>query len=177
MAADTMTYDPFEPFAGPGTNSPPPSDRWMPILPAPHPLPASIRHGRYGTPSEVWQYLDPGGSLLYAVCRFDPPDSKKEILPFSCGADDWRSKAPPQPRPLYGLARLAARPSAPVLVVEGEKAAEAARAVFPEVVVISWHGGAHAVAKADWTPLRERKVAVWPDADGPGRKAAADVVK
>src|SRR3954464_11141347 len=68
MAADTMTYDPLEPFAGPGTNSPPPSDRWMPILPAPHPLPASIRHGRYGTPSEVWQYLDPGGSLLYALC-------------------------------------------------------------------------------------------------------------
>jgi hypothetical protein len=78
------------------------------ILPAPLPLPATIRHQRLGTPSATWRYLDATGALLFAVCRFDPPRDRKQILPLTCGRDGWRWRAPPAPRPLYGLDRLAA---------------------------------------------------------------------
>ncbi len=83
--------------------------------------------------------------------------------------------APPAPRPLFGLDRLAARPDAPVLVVEGEKAADAATELFPGHACLSWQGGTNATAKADWTPLAGRSVAVWPDNDAPGRRAAEAV--
>jgi hypothetical protein len=38
-------------------------------------------------------------------------------------------------------------------------------------------GGAQAIGKADWTPLRGRRVVTWPDNDAPGGKAAADAAK
>jgi len=67
------------------------------------------------------------------------------------------------PRPLYGLDRLG---DGAVLVVEGEKCADAARAVLPpELSVVTWPGGSKAVGKADWSPLAGRKVIVWPDCD------------
>lgn len=90
----------------------------------------------------------------------------------------WRLKAEPDDaRPLYGLDRLAARPAAPVLLVEGEKTADAAGRIFPEFVVMTWPGGANAIAKVDFAPLNGRRVVVWPDADPPGRKAAAAAVR
>ena len=153
------------------------ADTWAPIMPAPRPLPAKLRHNRLGTPSAIWRYTDAAGDLLFIVARFDPPGARKEILPMTCGADGWRWKAPPAPRPLYGLDRLAAHPAAPVLVAEGEKVADAAAQAFPNLVPIAWLGGAQAVAKADWSALQGRRVVIWPDNDQPGRKAAADVAK
>jgi hypothetical protein len=147
------------------------------ILPAPLPLPATIRHRRLGEPSRVWEYRDAAGALLFLVARFDPPGERKQILPFTCGSDGWRWRAPPAPRPLYGLDRLAARPDATALMVEGEKTADAAATLFPDMVAVTWQGGALAVAKTDWQPLRARTVVVWPDNDDPGRKAATAVVK
>ena len=145
------------------------------IMPAPLALPANIRHLRHGKPSRVWEYRDGAGALLFAVARFDLPDRKKEVLPYSCGPDGWKWKAPPDPRPLYGLPDLAARPDAPVLIVEGEKAAEEAAGLFPERVAVTWQGGSNAVGKADWSALAGRRVVIWPDADAPGRKAAEAV--
>jgi hypothetical protein len=147
------------------------------ILPAPQPLPATLTHPKHGRPSAIWRYHNAGGELLFAVARFDPPGARKEILPLTCGADGWRWKAPPAPRPLYGLRDLAQRSAAPVLVVEGEKAADAAGKIFPDHVAIAWHGGAQALTKADWSALQGRRVVIWPDNDEPGRKAAAGVAK
>jgi hypothetical protein len=75
-----------------------------------------LEHNRHGAPSVVWRYLDAAGALLFAVARFDKPDGGKEVLPYCCGPEGWRWKAPPDPSPLYGLDRLAARPGAPVLL-------------------------------------------------------------
>jgi hypothetical protein len=147
------------------------------IMPAPLPLPESIYHQRLGEPSATWHYRDTEGRLLFVVARFDPPRDRKQILPYTCGPDGWRWRAPPAPRPLYGLDRLAARPDATVIVTEGEKTAEAAATIFPDMVSITWPGGALAVAKTDWQPLRARKVVVWPDNDDPGRRAAVQVAQ
>jgi putative DNA primase/helicase len=60
-----------------------------------------------------------------------------------------------------------------VVVVEGEKCADAAEAVFPDSVVMTSSGGSEAADQTDWSTLAGRKqVIIWPDADEPGRKYA-----
>lgn len=171
-----MAADRFAPLGATAQRAAPASDdAWAAILPAPLPPPEPLRHPRLGAPAAQWQYRDAAGALLFIVARFDPPGRRKQILPLACGAEGWRWRAPPAPRVLFGLDRLAARPTAPVLVVEGEKAAEAAAARFPELVAMTWPGGARAVARADWSALAGRTVLAWPDNDAPGREAAAAV--
>lgn len=136
-----------------------------------------------GRPAAVWAYRDAGGQLLRYTLRFLKGDGEKEIRPATLWLPSpgkplrWRSKAEPGPRPLYGLDRLAARPSAQVLLVEGEKAADAAAAHFPHLVAMTWPGGAKGIGKADFRPLQGRQVVAWPDADDAGRKAAHDAAQ
>ena len=150
-----------------------------PVQPVPANAPEPrFQHPRHGRPAKVWTYLDGHGQTLGHVCRFDTGGGK-EILPHTLWRTDkgliWRWKAPNVPRPLYGLDQLAKRPDAPVLLVEGEKAADAAAALFSDHVVMTWPGGSKASAKADWTPLAGRMLAIWPDADQPGQSAALAV--
>ena len=112
----------------------------------------------------VWPY---GSGFL--VCRFPG----KKIRPLWWDGEAWRWKAPPAPRPLYRLDALRSRPDAPVLIVEGEKAADAAQRLFPEAVAITWPSGCKAIDKADWTPMAGRRCVLWPDADDVGRQAMA----
>jgi putative DNA primase/helicase len=136
-------------------------------------------HRMLGKPSQVWTYSDASGETLFYVCRFDLHGERKQFLPLSLWRENgrltWRWKAVPEPRPLYGLDRLAKRPDAPVAICEGEKSADAAARIFPNSVCITSPGGSQAASKADWSPLRGRRVPVWPDADKPGAKYAATV--
>jgi len=157
-----------------------PKGEWVCPVPAGAPD-ARGSHNRHGKPSAVWAYRDAGGRLIHWVCRFDKPDGSKEILPQTlwreAGRLGWRWGAAPVPRPLYGLDRLALAPAAPVLIVEGEKTADAAAGLFPGFAVASWSGGSKAVSKADWAAIAGRRVAILPDADTPGREAAQAVRK
>lgn len=112
-----------------------------------------------------WRY-----SADFIVCRFPDPAGGKRIRPLWWDGTAWRWKAPPSPRPLYWARRDA---GAEVLVTEGEKAADAAAALFPAHAVATWPSGCKALDKADWQPLRSRTVALWPDADAVGREAMA----
>lgn len=145
---------------------------WVQVLPAPENAPARHQaHIKRGWPETVWDYRDEEGRILGHVFRFKTSDGGKEVLPLvwakheETGAQEWRWMAFQEPRPLYGLDRLAAKPDATVLVVEGEKCADAAHAQLPELAVVSWPGGGKAVKKADFSPLAGRKVVLWPDAD------------
>jgi hypothetical protein len=109
--------------------------------------------------------------VLFAVGRFDKPDGRKVVLPATRNGSGWHWRGPSAPRPLYGLNRLAAQPDATVLMVEGEKAADEARGLFPDHACITWQGGSEAVADADLTPLAGRNVVLWPDNDEAGRVA------
>ncbi len=146
--------------------------QWRPILPVPADAPPPpVAHIKRGKPSRTWTYRNAEGRVLGYVCRFERSRGGKEVLPLTwcrheqTGAHDWRWISFPEPRPLYGLERLAAKPDAFVLVVEGEKCADAAQAELPELVVVSWPGGGKAVDKADWSPLAGRKVGGWADCD------------
>jgi hypothetical protein len=55
--------------------------------------------------------------------------------------------------------------------VEGEKTSNAARLLFSGMDVLTWAGGANAVAHADFSPLNGRSVVMWPDADDAGIEA------
>ena len=112
----------------------------------------------------IWQY---GPDFI--VCRFPG----KRLRPLWWDGSQWLWKAPPAPRPLYNLAAIAARVNAPVLIVEGEKTADAAAKLFPSAIAITWPSGCKAFTKADWSPIKGRRCTLWPDADAVGRDAMA----
>jgi len=109
----------------------------------------------------VWRYSD-----TFYVCRFPG----KKIRPLWWSGTRWEWKAPPAPRPLLNLDQLQAS-TGTILVVEGEKTADAAAKLYPKATVTTWPSGCKAIDKADWSPLIGRRVILWPDADEPGRQA------
>ncbi len=131
-----------------------------------------VKHPKLGTPSMAWEYRDATGALLTVVCRFETPTGKQFRPPLTPTPDGWIWKAPDEPRPLYGLDRLAALPDAVVVLCEGEKSADAAGTLLPECVVIASMNGAMSPNKSDWSPLAGRRVRIWPDADDPGAQFA-----
>lgn len=154
---------------------------WTPILPVPASAPAPpVKHPLHGVPAMRWEYRDQDGGLLKIVFRFNTTVGGKFILPLTFCSDGttsrWCWQALPAPRPLYGLDRLAADVTLPVVIVEGEKAVEAARLLLGnDYTVTTWPNGAAAIGKADFSPLRGRSCILWPDADEPGRKAMQQV--
>jgi hypothetical protein len=125
---------------------------------------------RNGKRSAIWTYHDAQGERVGVVVRWDRPDGK-DIRPVARHADGWRISAMPEPRPLYGLPQLAQAQR--VLVVEGEKAADAARSIG--FIATTSASGAEAAAKTDWRPLAGKEVLIFPDNDAPGRKYADTV--
>jgi putative DNA primase/helicase len=144
--------------------------------------PSPRRHPSFGAPTMVWLYRDASGALLCEVHRYDPVGDRKQFLPATCwrgagGELEWRWKSIPSPRPLYGLDKLAENPSAPVIVTEGEKAADAASRIFRKSVCVTSLGGSQSAGKTDWKPLAGRKVLIWPDADKVGADYANAVAE
>jgi len=177
-----MSDDPFKPLGGARRNAGAakgkPSRRNVVPVP-PHAPQAPGRHPKLGKPSATWIYRDAAGEPLGYVCRFKEKDGAKSFRPLCLyedgGAMSWRWEAWPAPRPLYGLDRLAALPEAPVIITEGEKSADAAQCLLPNYVCVTSPSGSKSAAKADWSPLKGRKVILWPDADEPGGKYAETV--
>lgn len=132
-----------------------------------------------------YSYKDIDGNLLFYTVRLvDKNDSgKKLVLPLSCG--HWKNHSKrchwsfkqyaANDRPLYNLHCLKENPGKPILIVEGEKAANAASQQFPDFVVISWAGGSGAVSKTNWAPLQGKDVLIWPDNDKAGFKAGEQI--
>lgn len=109
----------------------------------------------------TWRYSD-----TFYVCRFPG----KKIRPLSWDGAKWIWKAPPAPRPLFNLDNLITS-TVVVLVVEGEKTAEAAAKLFPKAVVTCWASGCKAINQTDWSILQNRNVILWPDNDDVGLQA------
>lgn len=149
---------------------------FQPVMPVPEDAPAApTAHPKYGRPDHISIIRGQAGEILHYIYRFEAAeDRRKQITPLCYGAGGWTWKAPPSPRPLYGLPLL---PGRPVIVVEGEKKRDAAARIFGETAnVVSWPNGADGVGKADWSPLAGLDVLVWPDNDSPGIAAASSIV-
>ncbi|MFC1672654.1 DUF3987 domain-containing protein [Pseudomonadota bacterium] len=132
-------------------------------------------HPQLGEPSEHHVYTDENGTALVTVYRYDNSDNsdnsdksppKKEFRPFCHYCQKWHA---PKSRPLYRLDALA-KFDGPVVLVEGEKCADALNEIG--VLSVTAFGGCNGVAKTDMSPLRGRDVIIWPDYDEAGDKYA-----
>ncbi len=157
---------------------------WVAIIPVPaNSPPPAAGHPTRGRPATRFEYRSAVGELLGFVCRFEETGGGKVYLPLTwCRrrdgkGEEWRWKGFEPLRPLYGLNRLAGRPDATVVVCEGEKAADAAARLLPDHVAVTSPNGSKSASKADWTPLADRRVIVWPDADEAGGAYADAVCK
>jgi len=172
-----------------------PDVRWVPLMPVPPDAPELMADAQWTVP--VWNpkrgvarrmklqrldaYRDAQGRLLGYVARAEIMDrdtgrARKWTPQITwcvspSGARQWCLQPFAEPRPLLGLDDLAAKPEAPVLVVEGEKCRAAGAGAWPAYAVVSWPGGSHGVGRVNWTPLAGRDVVLWPDADEAGAKA------
>lgn len=127
-----------------------------------------------GSPAATWEYRDTTGQVMFYVHRFNTKDGKS-FLPQTYWKDStgwpiWKTWAPLEPRPAYGLQKLAVRPDAPVLFTEGEKSADAAQRLFPGYVAVTTMNGAQSPQKTDFKPFAGRKVYIAPDNDEAGTK-------
>jgi PAS domain-containing protein len=143
-------------------------------MPVPEDAPTSpVQHPKLGKPTATWCYTDNTDRPLGYVHRYDPTEGKQfrpvTLWRLAAGGIEWRWESWPPKRPLYGLRGLAEQPNAPVVVCEGEKAADAARKIGLAATT-SAHG-AGAAEKTDWTPLAGRKVHILPDNDQAGEDA------
>jgi putative DNA primase/helicase len=143
---------------------------WVPVSTVGAPMP-NVTHPKLGNPSFLWKYLDKDSVILGLVCRFDLAEGGKEVLPLTYVTDgrrtEWRWTGIPVPRPLYNLHLIAQNPNATVLIVEGEKTADAAQRELEvdKCVVTTWIGGSNGTTKADFSPIFGRNVILWPDND------------
>jgi len=144
---------------------------WL-VLPriAPPPVARSaMPYDDLGPHTGKWDYFGTDGQLLACVYRYDT-STGKQYRPWDARA---RAMRMPEPRPLYNLPAVAA--SDAVVLVEGEKCADALMQLG--IVATTAMGGAStAIDKTDWTPLAGKTVAVWPDHDEAGARYADAVI-
>ena len=124
--------------------------------------------------TSVYPYRLATGKVWSYRARFDGKGGDKQIFPFHHNGNDWIKSEPSAPRagkPLYHLPEVLAT-TGPVLIVEGEKCADAL--AFLKLAATT-SGAAKSASKADWKPLAGRQCIIWPDNDDPGDAYAADV--
>lgn len=157
-------------------------DGWKCVMPIPDDvLPPPNAHPRHGKPSARYEYRASDGRINFYHDRYDKPaGEKKQFAPLTLWQKGksfkWQFKAPPDPRPLYGLLGLFAYPDADCFLVEGEKAAFALETLLPSHPVLTWQGGSNATAKADYMPLEKRHCIVFRDNDPAGMKACRTLI-
>lgn len=163
--------------------------RYTPIIPVPENAPSFTKltpeyHNTQfqKAADHIYDYTMADGSLVMKVVRWNDIKQKdgttrKEIRPFIYGKDragniGWYSQFVDAPRPLYRLPQLLSKDHLDkiVLIVEGEKKADAAQALFPDYIVITSAGGSNAAHKTDFSPLKGRHILICPDCGLAGEK-------
>ena len=130
-------------------------------------------HFELGKPVALWPYLDAHERLHAMMARYQF-DGDKTYRPWSNWNYRYRQtpratcRMPPAPRILYRLPELLAYARRTVLLVEGEKAANASRMLLPDLLATTYMGGSQAAGSADFEPLRHHQVIVVPDHDRGG---------
>tara|TARA_Y100000310_G_scaffold92194_1_gene89792 strand:+ start:2508 stop:4820 length:2313 start_codon:yes stop_codon:yes gene_type:complete len=171
---------PHDPYAGVTPITPPPKGT-KPIKPG-EPIeiwnPKRGRYSRY-QPEATYLYRNDKQPYGYVVRQqIQRGEKTTKITPqvmwckIKGKPDGWSHYTFPEERPLYRGEEI--RRKRQLVVVEGEKTADAARELL-DMVVITWPGGTENVDKADWSKLKGLDVIIVPDADDPGRTAAGEI--
>jgi hypothetical protein len=133
--------------------------------------------------TKYWHYTDERGEPLFVVVRYDlkrKGDPKKEFAPIRRDGNGWRlglgpwgkpetrqpdgMVIPAQLCPLYGLPTLVKADKQTLNVVEGEKCADALKALG--LVATTSQGGAGRPHETDWRPAASfARVFIWQDID------------
>lgn len=124
----------------------------------------------------AWTYYAMDGVPFGVVKRYQNGTGKKDIVPFfKRNGSEWIAGIDLNPRPLFGLDRLATHPKdKAVFIVEGEKSAAALQSMG--ICSVTSLGGSQAAKQADWTVLNGFKtVYILPDNDEAGEHYAQDV--
>ena len=132
---------------------------------------AAAAHAVDGKHVGTWTYTYDDGQEALNVARFNLPRGRKTFRPFHFNGDGYLMKDPPGLLPLYRLQDL--KGHSRIYVVEGEKCAEAARAIGLAATT-SAHGSKGA-AKTDWRSLAQKEVVILQDNDESGLHYATDV--
>ena len=136
------------------------------------PLPPDM-HAELGIPDTTYTYRNADGDSVFLVHRFQT-DKGKETRPLTWDGKAWQWRYPTKDKlPLYNLDKIVG--GGQVLVCEGEKAADAAAAMFPGYAATTSARGSSQAEASEWSPLKDAKVLILPDNDAPGRKYAIDV--
>ena len=137
----------------------------------------AIPYSYNGKPLKAsWTYCPMDGAPIGVVGRYQNGSGKKDIVPFfKHNGSDWAAGIELNPRPLFGLDKLAVQPiEKAVFIVEGEKAAAALHSLG--VCAVTSLGGSQSASKTDWTVLNGfQQVVILPDNDEPGEHYAQAV--
>jgi putative DNA primase/helicase len=104
-----------------------------------------------------------GRTVLAQVLRYQRSDGKKTFQQRNA-VGEWKS---PEVRPLYNLPMIASAPF--VVLVEGEKCADALVAEFGMAATTVMGGANTILDRCDLEPLRGKTVVTWADNDDAGR--------
>jgi len=109
------------------------------------------------------------------VMRFpDGHQIKQKYAPFSKNTDGtWSLKRPEGKLPIYYTDK---EKDKPIIINEGEKALLACEKLY-DGDSCTWHGGVNSWKKADWTPIINRDVWIWPDNDKAGKHCANELAE
>ena len=122
-----------------------------------------------------YHYYSSKNALVGCVVRCDKDVAGDKYKSFAMHSYDyikkqWQASWSVEGKPLYNLPEIVARPDATILIVEGEKTAEAAKQLFPDYVVTTSCNGAGSPRKTNWSHLSGRDVIICPDNDAGGAK-------
>ncbi|MPZ68588.1 MAG: DUF3987 domain-containing protein [Actinobacteria bacterium] len=129
-----------------------------------------------GLPIRRFRAMDSNGSVVAEHVREDQPDGDKHMWWEKNGKKSLDG-TPLNTLPLYRVPEVyLSDPSVPVVVCEGEKAAEALAELG--VLAVSPMTGSQGNPSDDvLEPLQGREVWLWPDNDDPGRKFMAGIAQ
>jgi putative DNA primase/helicase len=140
-------------------------------------IPTTEQMTIFGANNGVWEYRSLDNEFICFVVRYDN-NGKKSFKPFTLQDNKLIPKwfkdengETVKTRPLYGLPLLKLYPNKNILIVEGEKTADAAQLLFPEYMVLAWMGGSGMAKHVDLSLLSGHKICLWPDNDENGINA------
>ena len=129
---------------------------------------------------KYWLYQNQKDENIFGVIRHDFFDKvtekqSKKIFQFTYDGEKFVNKNMYNNKPLYRVVELL-KTTKPILIVEGEKAADEGQKIFPNYFVSTWSGGCQNWKHTDWSLLRgHSNITIWPDADKPGVRCALDI--